>query len=71
MYDDNYYGPFPLKPAISNPAKDMKKILERVAEGEFDVPERMRTFVRDFLKGLKNDASANDPFIRQHPFLRG
>lgn len=71
VIDADCRGPIPLMQYDSNRIKAMRKVLGMVVDGEFEVPEGMRVFVKDILEGLKNTTTANDPLIQQHPFLTG
>ena len=65
-----HLGRIPLNKYDVDRKTAMKKVLEDVAKGGLEVPDGVRAFVRDIVSGLKN-TNANDPLIRQHPFLNG
>lgn len=69
VMDVSYDGPIPLKHYDDDRRRAIRKVLEMVARGKFVVPEGVRTFVRDIVKGVKDKTTANDPLIQRHPFL--
>lgn len=57
------------KPHDNERSTAMRRVLEAVAAGEFEVPEGMRAFIKDVVEGAKETTTANDPLIQRHPFL--
>lgn len=69
VMDVHYDGPIPLKHYDSNRREAIRRVLGMVARGRFGVPEGVRMFVKDIVKGVKDTTTANDPLIQGHPFL--
>ena len=69
VMNTKHIGSIPWEDYDDDRLTGMRKVLEEVARGKFEMPEGMRTFVKDVIGVFREDITANDSIIKYHSFL--